>query len=182
MTGDTDRDTVLALQLTMSVETPDAAPETWEARVLRLDAKDGTEIGVVARATVHRAHLEAGWFDLMDSVDGDVAGVAEAFLDDDAVGEADEDSVYAVALSVIAHVEVAEEARGEKISHELVRLYAGIFRTDAIALRPAGASTGAGGDPMVDELEHRALTRHWKEMGFVPIPTYDAMLLPLSTR
>ncbi|WP_460775587.1 hypothetical protein [Microbacterium sp. GXF7504] len=181
-TEDTDRETVLALQLTMSIETPDDILETWEARVLRVDAEDGQEIGSVARATIYRAHLERGWFDLMDSIDSDVAGVAEAFLDNDAVGEADEDSVFAVALSIIDYVEVDEEARGEKISHELVRLYASVFRTDAIALRPANLSTGSDGEYVVDELKHRALTRHWKEMGFVPIPTYDVMLLPLGAR
>lgn len=169
----------MALELTLRVEFPDDAPEEWRARLVGVDDADEV-VDVLATATVYRAHLDGDWFGLLDSIDGDLAGVAEAFIDRDAIEDLDEEVAWASALLVVYYVEVKEEFRGHKLSHELVRLLSRVFAHDMIALTPATLSPDEDGNLVDDEVKRRALIRHWGEMGFVPIPAFAAMMLPLS--
>lgn len=161
----------------------DDGPEEWQVRVVGWpEAREPDENDVLAEAIVYRAHIDRNWFDRLDSVDQDLASVAEDLLDRDLIEQLDEESAYANAIVIVYSVEVREDARGRKLSHELVRSLSRVFGNDIIALKPSAASYAADGEIVEDQVKQRALIRHWSEMGFVSIPGSDSMLLPLSAR
>lgn len=161
----------------------DDGPEEWQVSLINWpDESEPDETDVLASATVYRAHVDQNWFDRLDSVDQDLASVAEDLLDRDMLEEIDEESVYANAIAIVYFVEVREDARGRKLSHELVRSFSRVFGNDIIALQPSRVSHDADGDLLEDQVKHQALIKHWRAMGFVAIPGTDSMMLPLSAR
>lgn len=179
-----DRSDSTAITFEMMTSRFDEGPEAWTVRMISwADDGEPDPTDVLAEAIVYRAHFDDNWFDRMDSVDQDLASVAEDFYDRDAVELIDEESVFADALVVVYHVEVRENARGDKLSHELVRTIARTFGNDIIALRASSASLSADGELVEDQIKMRALVRHWRSMGFVLVPdSSHTMILPLSAR
>ncbi|MFB7252382.1 hypothetical protein [Microbacterium sp. NPDC056234] len=158
-------------------------PEAWRVRVVSWP-EDGepNEDDVLAEAIVYRAFVDQNWFDRFDSVDQGLASVAEDLIDRDRIESIDEESAFAQAISIVYSVTVREDARGRRLSHELVRSLTRVFGNDIIALMPSRASWDAGGEIVEDQFKHRALLTHWRGMGFVSIPGADSLLLPLSER
>lgn len=161
--------------------------ESWFAE-LRLQEFDETyneieEGALVASASLVRVNLQRGdWFDSLDAETADLAEVGAAFIDWNLVSDVDEDSLLADSLLVVDFVSVAEEHRGSRVSHAFVRGIAHIFRSDIIALIPAGMSTDDEGKLFVDKAKRRGLRRHWKRGGFVRVPGTQVMILPLGDR
>lgn len=56
---------------------------------------------VLAEATAYRAHFDRSWFERLDSVDQELAGIAEDFLDRDLVETVDEESAFANAIAIV---------------------------------------------------------------------------------
>lgn len=158
-------------------------PEAWQVRLVSWpEESEPNDDDVLAEAIVYRAFVDQNWFDRFDSVDQDLASVAEDLLDRDLIEQVDEESAFAQAISIVYSVTVREDARGRRLSHELVRYLTRVFGNDIIALMPSRASWDADGEIVEDQIKHRALLKHWRAMGFVSIPGTDTLLLPLSAR
>lgn len=158
-------------------------PAEWQVRLVSWpEDSEPNEDDVLVDAIVYRAFVDQNWFDRFDSVDQDLASVAEDLLDRDLIERLDEESAFAGAISIIYSVDVREDARGRKLSHELVRSLTRVFGNDIIALQPSRAAVTPDDELVEDQVTHRAQLKHWREMGFVTIPGTGSMLLPLSAR
>lgn len=177
-------------ELSAQIDDFDEGAEEWEARLL-LEPDDDTvplervsaPDEAVARALVFRVHFDdEDWFDRMDQHDDGLANIAEEFIDRDWVEDLDPDAVFVTGLVIVYYVEVQEDARGRKLSHQLVRAIGRAFRRDIVALRPAGGSFDEEGQFVPDATKQKGLTRHWAGMGFVPALHSDVMVLPIEAR
>jgi hypothetical protein len=176
-----------ALQLTFNSRYRQLDAEDWHAILERREYKDSDvepdEGRQIASARLVRVNLDsADWFDSLDAESGDLAAVGAAFHDRSAAEEVDPNSLFAGSLIVVDFVGVAEEFRGQNFSHAFLRGIANIFRNDIVALIPASISTDADGELYVDKPKREALTRHWKDGGFVNVPGTKVLLLPFSNR
>lgn len=181
MTDDEEYDDVATTFKLVTTRT-DEGPEEWRIRIVGWpEASAPDEDDVLVDALVYRALIDQNWFERFDSVDQDLASIGEDLLDRDLLEQVDEESAFANAIIVVDSVEVREDARGRGLDHEVVRAISRVFGNDIIALRPGEVS-------LEQEAEHgdvflqRRLVRHWQDMGFVPIPGRETMMLPLSAR
>jgi hypothetical protein len=83
---------------------------------------------------------------------------------------------------IVDFIEVLEEHRGSRISHDFVRGIGRVFREDIIALTPARVSVGDADELVEDIVKFEGLRRHWESAGFVRVPDTDVMMLPLGSR
>ena len=181
--GESERYDDVATTFSLTTTRFNEGPEAWRVRLVSWpEDSDPDDDDVLAEAIVYRAFVDQNWFDRFDSVDQDLASVAEDLLDDELIESIDEESAFAQAISIVYYVEVRDDARGRKLSHELVRSLTRVFGNDIIALSPGRASIGPDGEIVEDQIKHRALLKHWRAMGFVSIPGGDSLLLPLSAR
>ncbi|WP_223692181.1 hypothetical protein [Leifsonia poae] len=172
------------LELTFSSRYGQLETELWHATFKRWDLgddEDGSET-VLATARLARVNLHGEWLDSLDAESGSLEAAGGAFLDRDRVAEVDEDSLFAESLVIIDFVEVLEEHRGSRVSHDFVRGIGRIFRSDIVALIPASISHDDSDELVVDIVKFEGLRRHWERAGFVRVPDTDVMMLPFGKR
>jgi len=173
------------LELAFSSRYGQLETELWQATFKRLDLgedDDEDEETVLATAHLARVDLDGNWLDSLDAESGSLEAVGGAFMDRDRLAEADEDALFADGLVIIDFVEVLEEHRGSRISHDFVRGIGRVFRRDILALTPARMSQGDSDELVEDILKLEGLRRHWARVGFVRLPDTDVMMLPLGSR
>ncbi|MCI0155736.1 hypothetical protein KNO15_03370 [Leifsonia shinshuensis] len=175
------------LELSFSSRYGQGATELWEATLKRLDYEDddyddeGTET-VLATAQLARVDLSGHWLDSLDAESGSLEAVGGAFFNRGRIAAIDEESTFATSLVIVDYIEVVEEYRGFRISHDFIRGIARIFRDDLIALTPARMAGGDSDELVEDVLQFEGLLRHWERIGFVQVPETDVMLLPRGKR
>ena len=161
----------------------DEGPEEWRVRIVGWpEDSEPDEDDVLVDSVVYRALIDQNWFERFDSVDQDLASIAEDLLDRDLLELVDEESAYANAIIVVDSVDERQDVRGRGLDHEVVRALSRVFGTDIIALRPGEVSITDDAVPFDDTFIRRRQIRHWQDMGFVPIPGRETVILPLSAR
>lgn len=160
--------------------------ERWYANFWLLDYsdEDAEEPGrtLVASARLVRVGFDDDWADSLDAEAGDLSAIAAALCDVDVLFDIDVNALAANSLLIIDFVGVPEEHRGRKVSHAFVRGIAHIFRGEVVALLPASLSTDEHGELRKNKEKLAALTKHWKQCGFVKVPKTKVMVLPIGER
>lgn len=81
----------------------------------------------------------------------------------------------------IDFVEVLEENRGSRVSHDFVRGIGRVFCSDIVALTPARMSRGDSDELVEDIVKFVGFRCYWERVGFVRLPDTDVMTLPLGS-